>query len=153
MEAFSTYEPWHDKNSHKTFLRSTQGKCLHYYFHFIDDVVGLCYLRVSTWYPFLLQFYCNGHSWLENRSNFPLRRYSEIALRKNFPAGCHLRQSRICIFISVQENHTLIGPVYSKTESRGNTHTSYRCHSHRSCTAHRIAVVRYGQQLTPVKSL
>jgi hypothetical protein len=67
MEACSAYKPWHDKNSHKTFLRPTHGKCLHYYFYFIDEEVGLCYLRVPTWCPFRLQFYCNGHSWLENK--------------------------------------------------------------------------------------
>ncbi len=42
----------------------SRGKCLHYYFDFIDDEVGLCYLRVPTWCPFRLQFYCNGHGWL-----------------------------------------------------------------------------------------
>ncbi len=62
MEACPSYRPWHDKNSGKTFLRGDTGKCLHYYFYFIDDVLGLCYLRVPTWAPFGLQFYCNGHS-------------------------------------------------------------------------------------------
>ena len=38
------------------------GKCLHYYFYFIDADLGLCYLRVPTWSPFRLQFYCNGHN-------------------------------------------------------------------------------------------
>ena len=64
MEACPSYEPWHDKQTHKTFLRSTTGKCLHYYFYFLDAELGLCYLRVPTWCPFKLQFYCNGHSWL-----------------------------------------------------------------------------------------
>jgi hypothetical protein len=27
----------------------------------------LCYLRVPTWGPFRLQFYCNGHGWLAPR--------------------------------------------------------------------------------------
>lgn len=62
MEACPSYKPWHDKASGKTFLRAEQGKCLHYYFYFIDDELGLCYLRVPTWAPFTLQFYCNGHS-------------------------------------------------------------------------------------------
>jgi hypothetical protein len=62
MEACPSYKPWHDKTSGKTFLRPEQGKCLHYYFYFIDDEFGLCYLRVPTWAPFGLQFYCNGHS-------------------------------------------------------------------------------------------
>jgi len=30
----------------------------------IDEVLGLCCLRVPTWCPFRLQFYGNGHSWL-----------------------------------------------------------------------------------------
>ena len=64
MEACSSYEPWHDKQTHQTFLRSATGKCLHYYFYFMDAELGLCYLRVPTWCPFKLQFYCNGHSWL-----------------------------------------------------------------------------------------
>ena len=64
MEACSSYRPWHDKQSHKTFLRPDTGKCLHYYFYFMDADLGLVYLRVPTWAPFRLQFYCNGHSWL-----------------------------------------------------------------------------------------
>jgi hypothetical protein len=32
----STYKPWHDKATGKTFLRPDDGKCLHYYFYFID---------------------------------------------------------------------------------------------------------------------
>lgn len=65
MEACDAYEPWHDKQTHRTFLRHTSGKCLHYYFYFIDEILGLIFLRVPTWCPFRLQFYCNGHSWLE----------------------------------------------------------------------------------------
>ena len=62
MEACPSYRPWHDKASGKTYLRGDTGKCLHYYFYFIDEQLGLCYLRVPTWAPFGLQFYCNGHS-------------------------------------------------------------------------------------------
>jgi hypothetical protein len=64
MEACPTYKPWHSKETHRTFLRPATGKCLHYYFYFIDAELGLIYLRVPTWCPFRLQFYCNGHSWL-----------------------------------------------------------------------------------------
>jgi hypothetical protein len=62
MEACSSYTPWHDKVAHKTFLKGDSGKCLHYYFYFIDKGLGLCYLRVPTWAPFRLQFYFNGHN-------------------------------------------------------------------------------------------
>jgi hypothetical protein len=47
-----------------TFLKPTAGKCLHYYFYFIDEQFGLCYVRVPTWAPFRLQVYFNGQSWL-----------------------------------------------------------------------------------------
>jgi len=67
MEACPSYEPWHDKNTGKTFLRYKDAKCLHYYFYFIHEQFGLCYLRVPTWAPFRLQFYCNGHNWLANK--------------------------------------------------------------------------------------
>jgi hypothetical protein len=64
MEACDSYRPWHDKATGKTFLRPDSGKCLHYYFYFMDAALGLVYLRVPTWSPFRLQFYCNGHGWL-----------------------------------------------------------------------------------------
>ena len=67
MEACDAYKPWHDKQTHKTFIRPDSGKCLHYYFYFQDAKFGLVYLRVPTWAPFRLQFYCNGHSWLAHK--------------------------------------------------------------------------------------
>lgn len=67
MEGCQAYRPWHDKGTGKTYVKMGQGKCLHYYFYFVDEAVGLCYLRVPTWCPFRLQFYCNGHNWLANQ--------------------------------------------------------------------------------------
>jgi hypothetical protein len=66
MEACTSYKPWHDKVTHKTFLKYDQGKCLTYYFYFIDELLGLCYVRVPTWLPFKLQIFFNGHAWLSN---------------------------------------------------------------------------------------
>jgi hypothetical protein len=48
LEPCTTYQPWHDKNSGRTYLRYDDGKCLHYYFYFIDEELGLCYVRVPT---------------------------------------------------------------------------------------------------------
>lgn len=64
MEPCGTYKPWHDKRTGKTYLKPDDGKCLHYYFYFIDEELGLCSARLPTWCPFRLQFYCNGHSYL-----------------------------------------------------------------------------------------
>jgi len=67
MESCESYQPWHDKKSGKTYLKPKSGKCLHYYFYFIDEELGLCYVRVPTWCPFRLQIYFNGHSWLASK--------------------------------------------------------------------------------------
>ena len=64
MEPCSSYRPWHDKKTHRTYLKPDDGKCLHYYVYFLDADLGLCYVRVPTWCPFRLQVYCNGHSYL-----------------------------------------------------------------------------------------
>jgi len=67
MEPCPAYKPWHDKLTHKTFLKPSTGKCIHYYFYFIDEDLGLCYVRVPTWAPFRLQIYFNGHNLLASK--------------------------------------------------------------------------------------
>lgn len=67
MEPCSSYKPWYNKNTHQTYLKPDSGKCLHYYFYFLDDELGLSYIRVPTWCPFRLQIYFNGHNLLANQ--------------------------------------------------------------------------------------
>lgn len=64
MEPCASFKPWHNKETGQTYLRPSEAKCLHYYFYFVLEDLGLCYLRVPTWAPFRLQFYFNGHNWL-----------------------------------------------------------------------------------------
>jgi hypothetical protein len=64
MEPCSTYKPWHNKSTGKTYLVPDDSKCLHYYFYLVDEDLGLCYVRVPTWLPCRLQIYFNGHNWL-----------------------------------------------------------------------------------------
>jgi hypothetical protein len=67
MELCSSYRPWHDKRTGLTHLRPDHGKCVYYYFYFIDEVLGLCFLSVPTWCPFRAQFCFNGHNWLASK--------------------------------------------------------------------------------------
>lgn len=67
METCSAYKPRYDNVKKHAFLIGTKSKCLHYYFYFIDKDLGLCHLRVPTWCPFTLQFYCNGHHYLASK--------------------------------------------------------------------------------------
>jgi DNA-binding transcriptional ArsR family regulator len=67
MEGCTSYRPRHEAETGRGLLRPATGRCLHYYFYFIDPDFGLIHLRVPTWCPFRLQFYCNGHAWLARR--------------------------------------------------------------------------------------
>jgi len=80
MESCSAYRPWHNRQSHQTYIKSTIGKCLHYYIYFIDKEFGLCYLRIPTWSPFRLQVYFNGHYWLAQQLQ---RHVIEYEMREN----------------------------------------------------------------------
>jgi hypothetical protein len=51
MELYSTYIPWHDTQTGRTFLKPDGGKCLHYYFYFVDEELGLRYVRMPTGCP------------------------------------------------------------------------------------------------------
>lgn len=62
MELCSTYRARYDNEAGRASLRPDTGKCTYYYFYFMDEDLGVCYLRVPTWCPFQIQFYFNGHS-------------------------------------------------------------------------------------------
>jgi hypothetical protein len=40
------------------------GKCAHYYHYFLHPELGLCYVRLQTWFPFPVRVGLNGRQWL-----------------------------------------------------------------------------------------
>jgi hypothetical protein len=40
------------------------GKCAHYYHYFRHPELGLCYVRLQTWFPFQVRVGLNGRQWL-----------------------------------------------------------------------------------------
>jgi hypothetical protein len=42
MEPCPAFRPWPDKASGRTGVKLTQGKCLHFYFYFVHERLGLC---------------------------------------------------------------------------------------------------------------
>ncbi len=119
MEACSSYKPWHDKASGKTFLKGTQGKCLHYYFYFIDPYLGYGYIRVPTWCPFKLQVYINGHNILANELDKQGMKYSMIDNAFDYIEDFSHAQE-ICDNIDIKKIHKRLDelakkycPVYS----------------------------------------
>jgi hypothetical protein len=40
------------------------AKCLHYYHYFLHPHLGLCYVRIQSWFPFTVRVGLNGRHWL-----------------------------------------------------------------------------------------
>lgn len=64
VEPCLTYFVRRDREQKKLVLRLEAGKCLHYYFYFLHEQLGLLHLRLQTWFPFALNVCLNGRHWL-----------------------------------------------------------------------------------------
>ena len=53
------------KNSEgRAYPVKQQGKCKHYYHYFLHPELGLCYVRMQTYFPFTVRVGMNGRAWL-----------------------------------------------------------------------------------------
>jgi hypothetical protein len=64
IERCLTYFVRRDREQKKLVLRLEPGKCLHYYFYFLHEPLGLLHLRLQTWFPFAIHLCLNGRHWL-----------------------------------------------------------------------------------------
>lgn len=48
-------------------LRAEPGRCQHFYHYFLHERVGLCYVRLQSWFPFTVRVGVNGREWLYRR--------------------------------------------------------------------------------------
>jgi hypothetical protein len=44
--------------------RKEKTRCLHYYHYFLHEQLGLCYVRLQSWFPFTVRVGLNGRRWL-----------------------------------------------------------------------------------------
>jgi hypothetical protein len=113
MESCNSYQPWHDKKTGKTFLKGTQGKCLHYYFYFIDPYLGYGYIRVPTWCPFKLQIYINGHNILANELERNNMKYTMLDNAFDYIEDFEKAQE-ICNNIDIKKIHNSLDALSKK---------------------------------------
>ena len=64
VEPCLTYFVRRDRAQKKLVLRLESGKCLHFYFYFLHEQLGLLHLRLQTWFPFAIHLCLNGRLWL-----------------------------------------------------------------------------------------
>jgi hypothetical protein len=65
------------------------GKCLHYYHYFLHEALGLCYVRVQSWFPFTIHVGLNGRQWLYRQleqRGVPFQRRQNLLLDVADPA-------------------------------------------------------------------
>ena len=67
LEVCKSFDIHKNKKTHKLELVSRLRKCLHIYYYFIDEQLGLCYFRLQTFFPFRIQIYFNGRELLANK--------------------------------------------------------------------------------------
>lgn len=48
-------------------LRHEDGRCQHFYHYFLHEQVGLCYVRLQSWFPFSIRIGLNGRTWLKRQ--------------------------------------------------------------------------------------
>ena len=51
----------------KPRLVSARRKCLCLYFYFVDREFGFLHVRITSWFPFMIQVCLNGHDWLARK--------------------------------------------------------------------------------------
>jgi hypothetical protein len=44
--------------------RKERTRCVHYYHYFLHQQLGLCYVRIQSWFPFTVRVGLNGRRWL-----------------------------------------------------------------------------------------
>ena len=64
VEPCWSYQVIRNREKKELELRGGPAKCLHLYFYFMDQVLGLMHLRLQTWFPFTIYVCLNGREWL-----------------------------------------------------------------------------------------
>jgi hypothetical protein len=62
VEPCSTFSVGRHTGRLDTFMKP--GKCLHFYFYFVDPEFGFMHVRLQSWLPYEIQVYVNGREWL-----------------------------------------------------------------------------------------
>jgi hypothetical protein len=60
-----------------------RSKCVHYYHYFLHQDLGLCYVRVQSWFPFQIRVGLNGRQWLYRQleqRGIPFQRRNNLLL-------------------------------------------------------------------------
>ena len=63
LEPCQSYNTRRNRETMHLDIVPAQLKCLHWYVYFMDDVLGLCHVRIHSWLPFNGHVCVNGRKW------------------------------------------------------------------------------------------
>jgi hypothetical protein len=64
VESCRTFRVRQNKTSKHIEIRKEEARCQHFYHYFLHEQIGLCYVRVQSWFPFSVRIGLNGRTWL-----------------------------------------------------------------------------------------
>jgi len=88
VESCSTYRLRKNRDGHIE-PRKEAGRCLHYYHYFQHERLGLCYVRIQSWFPFSVRVGLNGREWLYQQlrqRNCACQRLGNLLVQVDDPA-------------------------------------------------------------------
>jgi hypothetical protein len=78
VEMSSSFEIHKNRDTHRLEVARRQRPCLHFYWYFLHRNLGLCHVRLQSWFPFEVQVWVNGREILSReltRRKVPHTRY------------------------------------------------------------------------------
>lgn len=73
-------------------LTKSSPRCLTLYFYCIDRHFGFMHIRLSTWMPFPIQVYINGHEWLARKMSAKGIGFEQMENAFSYIADCQAAQ-------------------------------------------------------------
>lgn len=64
VEPCASFDIFRNRDAQRLEVIRRRRKCLHFYFYLIHPELGLCHVRLQSWFPFEVQVWANGREWL-----------------------------------------------------------------------------------------
>jgi hypothetical protein len=83
VESCRTFRVRKNQQTGHIEIRKEDARCQHFYHYFLHEQIGLCYVRVQSWFPFTIRIGLNGRTWLAQqlqRHGIGYRRQDNIFL-------------------------------------------------------------------------
>jgi hypothetical protein len=82
VEGCRTYRVRKNDRGHIDLV-AEPARCQHFYHYFLHEQLGLCYVRLQSWFPFTMRIGLNGRQWLYRQlqhEGIPYRRQDNLLL-------------------------------------------------------------------------